>query len=70
MGWNPGLYGADERWGADGRGGVDKGGDIIGEGEGLDETDAGENCGGTTKEVERGGAWPEDWEELGVCDGL
>ena len=52
LGWNPGLYGADERRGADERGEGNKGGDVTGEGEGQE---AGGGCGGTNEEADGGG---------------
>lgn len=66
LGWNPGLYGADERRGAVGRGEADRGGDVMGEG---DDTDEG---GGTNDEAD---GRLEDAEgiardELGVWDGV
>jgi hypothetical protein len=65
LGWNPGLYGADERRGAAGRGEADRGGDAMGEGD----------DGGANDEADRGGSGLGDAEgmardELGVWDGV
>lgn len=59
LGWNPGLYGAEER----GRGEVETGGDVTGEGERLDETEV---VGGSRRDGWMGAAR----EELGVWEGL
>ena len=65
LGWNPGLYGADERGGVAERGEVDTGGDVTGEGERLDEREADKSCGGA-----KAGWMVATKDEFGVWDGL